>query len=100
MTKRHPSHKPVHPGEILEDVFNTLHSKTGLTKAAFTEAFGVSRPTLHKLMACEASLSPEMALRMEAVIGGSADTFMALQADYNMWHARSQYSAKLKRLAA
>ncbi len=60
----------------------------------------MTRPTLHKLMERKAALSPEMALRMEQVIGGDADTFLAMQADYDLWHARRRYSAKLKRIAA
>ena len=100
MTMRHPAIEPVHPGEILVDVFKTLKAETGLTKADFTKAFGVTRPTVHKLMTREAALSPEMALRMEQVIGGDADTFLAMQADYDLWHARQRYSAKLKRIAA
>lgn len=98
MTKRHPSILPTHPGEILsKDTFPAL----GLTKPAFAEALGVSRQTLHQVMTCARSVTPEMALRLEAVVGGSAASWLAMQADYDLYHARKSTDvSKMKRLNA
>ena len=96
MTKRHPSIEPVHPGEILrEDVFPALK----MTKPALAEALGVSRQTLHEVMACKRGVTPEMALRLEAVIGSSAEVWLKLQAKYDLHRSRKTLDmSKAKRV--
>jgi addiction module HigA family antidote len=98
MTKRHPSIDPLHPGEILrEDVFPAL----GLTKPALAGALGISRQTLHELFTLKRAVTPEMALRLEAVVGSSAETWLALQAERDLWTARKSGKVKgLKRFKA
>jgi antitoxin HigA-1 len=98
MTKRHPSIDPVHPGEILgQDVFPAL----GLTKPALASALGISRQTLHELFTLKRGVSPEMALRLEAVVGSKAELWLGLQAEYDLWTARKAGKVKgLKRLKA
>ena len=98
MRKRHPSIDPVHPGEILrEDVFPALK----LTKPALAEALGISRQTLHELFTLKRAVTPEMALRLEAVVGSKAETWLALQAERDLWTARNSGKVKgLKRLKA
>ena len=98
MAKRHPSHPPVHPGEILaEDVFPSL----GMTKDAFATALGVSRQTLHQIMTRARSVTPEMALRLESVVGSSAEMWLTLQADYDLWRRRQTLdTSKLRRIKA
>ncbi len=98
MTKRHTSIDPVHPGEILrEDVFPAL----GLTKPALATALGISRQTLHELFTLKRSVTPEMALRLEAVVGSNAEMWLALQSERDLWNARRCGKVKgLKRLKA
>lgn len=95
--KRHASIEPVHPGEVLrKDAFPAL----GITKPALAEALGVSRQTLHEIMTLKRGVSPEMAVRLEAVIGSTAETWMAMQAERDLWEARSRVDVKgLKKLA-
>ena len=98
MSKRHASIEPVHPGEILrEDVFPALK----MTKPAFSEVLGVSRQTLHELMACKRAVTPEMALRLEAAVGSSAEMWLGLQIAYDLHHGRAAFDvSKVKRIAA
>ncbi len=98
MSKRHPSIAPVHPGEILrEDVFPALKT----TKPALAAALEVSRQTLHELMSCKRGVTPEMALRLEAGVGSSAEMWLGLQAEYDLHHSRAAVDlSKVKRLAA
>ena len=70
MSKRHPSIEPVHPGEILrEDAFPAL----GVTKPILANALGVSRQTLHDIMTLKRGVTPDMAVRLEAVVGSTAE---------------------------
>ena len=96
--KRHTSIEPVHPGEVLrEDAFPAL----GITKPALADALGVSRQTLHEIMSLKRGVSPEMAIRLEVVIGSTAETWLAMQAARDLWEARTRVSVKgLKKLHA
>jgi antitoxin HigA-1 len=67
----------VHPGEILrEDAFRALV----VTKPILANALGVSRQTLHDIMTLKRGVTPDMAVRLEAVVGSTAETWLALQA--------------------
>ena len=98
MNKRHPSIEPVHPGEILrEDAFPAL----GVTKPILANALGVSRQTLHDIMTLKRGVTPDMAVRLEAVVGSTAETWLALQAAHDLWTARKGVRVKsLKKLTA
>lgn len=97
MSQRHSSIEPVHPGEILrEDAFPAL----GITKPTLAAALAVSRQSLHDLMTCKRSVTPEMAIRLEKVVGSTAETWLALQATYDLWWARKTAKVRgLKRLS-
>lgn len=98
MTKRHASIAPVHPGEILrEDVFPALK----VTKPALAGALGVSRQSLHEILTEKRGVTPEMALRLEAVVGSTAETWLALQCTHDLEAARKASKLKgLKRIKA
>lgn len=98
MPKRHASVDPVHPGEILrDDVFPAL----AITKPALAAALGISRQTLHELFTLKRSVTPEMAVRLERVVGSTAETWLALQAERDLWHVRKGGRVQgLKRLKA
>ena len=81
---------PPHPGETLrEDVLPAL----GLTVTDAAKQLGVTRAALSRVLNGRAAISPEMALRFEAWLGvengGSADAWIAQQAAYDLWKARS-----------
>ena len=64
-------------------------------------ALGVARPTLSNLLNGKASISPEMAIRLEKAFGGSADAWVRLQAAYNLAVVRkTERKIKVKRVAA
>jgi addiction module HigA family antidote len=57
-----------------------------VTKAA--EILGVSRPALSALLNARASLSPEMAIRIEKAFGPKMDTLLRMQTAYDIAQAR------------
>lgn len=82
---------PPHPGETLrEDVLPALN----LTVTQAAKQLGVSRAALSRVLNGQAAISPEMALRLEAWLGvahgGRADTWMSMQAAYDLWQARQR----------
>ena len=98
ITKRHSSIPPVHPGEILrDDVFPAL----GVTKPALANALGISRQTLHDIFSMKRGVTPEMSLRLETVVGSTAETWLALQSARDLWEVRRSTKVQgLKRLKA
>ena len=92
-------HNPPHPGETLrEDIFPAL----GVTVKEAAEQLGVARPTLSKVLNGRAAISPEMALRIEKWLGvengGRADLWLAEQAAYDLWQARSKFNANIQQV--
>ena len=91
-------YNPPHPGFILrEDVLPDL----GYSVTEAAHQLGVSRVTLSRLIHGKAGISPDMALRLEAWLNGpSAETWLRMQTEYDLWQARQQPRPKIERVAA
>jgi antitoxin HigA-1 len=85
-------HNPAHPGEIVRD--ESL-KPLGLSVTAAAEALGVTRKALSDLLNGHTGVSPDMAIRLEKVFGSTADTWLGIQMQYDLWEAR-QRSDKIK----
>ena len=81
---RNPMHHPPHPGEVLRD---GVFAGAGITVTEFASRLGVTRVALSRVLNGKAAISPEMALRVAAALGGSAATWLHLQASHDLWHA-------------
>lgn len=81
-------YNPPHPGSLLkEDILPELD--ISITEAA--TQLGVSRVALSRVINGKAAISAEMALRLEAWIGGpTAETWIRMQAEYDLWQARQK----------
>ena len=55
---------------------------------------GVSASTLSRVLKGTSAVSPEMALRLEKALGRSAESWLAMQAQHDLWHAKK--SANLR----
>lgn len=84
---------PPHPGIGLKDDLEAL----GLTIAEAAKALGVTRQQLYKLVNGQSGISPEMAVRLEQVIGGSADHWLRLQAAHDLAQVRLTKDIRLDR---
>jgi len=69
----------------------------GLSITDAAAALGVTRTTLSELVNEKRGISPEMAVRLSKVFGGSAESWLVHQAQYDLVHVRSG-RMKLKRL--
>ena len=77
---------PAHPGGFIREIVTELD--LNVTDAA--DVLGVTRPTLSNLLNERASLSPDMALRIEKAFGVKMDTLMRMQNAYDIAQARSR----------
>lgn len=93
-------HNPPHPGEVLKDgVF--AHGAVSVTEAA--QALGVTRVSLSRVLNGKAGISAEMAVRLGKWLGTGPDTWINLQAQYDLWKAEQglkRQVAKIPRLRA
>lgn len=86
-------HNPPHPGETLkEDVLPAL----GLTVTQAAEQLGIARVTLSRMINGRAAISAEMAIRLAQWLGGSAEIWLRLQLQYDLWHAEKNSKIKIK----
>jgi addiction module HigA family antidote len=73
----------MHPGELLrKDILPAL----GRTRAEIARLLGVSRQTLHAILAERAPVTPEMALRLGKLCGNGPELWLALQTRYDLEH--------------
>jgi addiction module HigA family antidote len=78
---------PPHPGEaIREGCLEPL----GLTVGAAAEGLGVTRKTLSSILNGHAGISPEMAIRLEKAGWSTADTWLRMQLQHDLWQARQR----------
>lgn len=79
-----PMKNPVHPGNIIRhDCLVPL----GLTVTAAAKVLRVSRQALNNLLNGKAGVTPEMAIRLEKAFGGTADTWLRMQMNYDLARA-------------
>jgi antitoxin HigA-1 len=86
---------PPHPGEIVADSIAEL----GVTIKDAAAALGVTRQQLHKVISGRSSITPEMAVRLEIAVGSTADTWLRMQADYDLAQV-DRSSVQVRRLVA
>ena len=86
---------PPHPGRI---VFEECIEPLGLTITDAAAALGVTRNTLSELVNAKRGISPEMAVRLSKVFGGTEEGWLLQQAQYDLAQVRRDH-LKLKRLA-
>jgi len=80
---------PPHPGEIIRDLcINPL----GLSVTKAAEGLGVTRKTLSLLLNGHAGISPEMSLRLSQAFGHSPESWLQLQAAYDLTQVRKSGS--------
>lgn len=78
---------PPHPGlSVRHDCIEPL----GLTITEAADRLGVSRKQLSDIVNCHAGISPEMAIRLDKAFGGGAETWLRLQAAYDLAQVRNR----------
>src|SRR6185436_1367519 len=89
--------RPSQPGQFIKmEIIEPL--SLSVTKAA--EVLGVTRPALSALLNKRASLSPEMALRIEKAFGPKMDTLLRMKTAYEIAETREREGKiKVKRYA-
>lgn len=82
----------VHPGEILREELKAR----GLTQSACAAMVGRSVQVVNRIITGKQSITPDTALDLERGLGVSADFWVRLQADHDLWVARQRREAGRK----
>ena len=91
-------YNPPHPGKVIREL---CIKPLNLSVTDAAEGLGVSRKTLSALLNGHFGISPEMAIRLSKAFGGSAESWIIQQAQYDLWQARQKSGdIKVKAFAA
>jgi len=66
----------------------------GISHSAFATRIGVSSARLSEIVRGKRSVTPDIALRLERVLGMSAEFWLGLQQDWDLWHAMRGKASK------
>ena len=88
--------EPPHPGRSIRDA---CLEPLGLTVTEGASALGVTRATLSNVINGRAGISPEMAIRLAKAFGGSPETWLRLQTQYDLAQAlKNEANLKVRRV--
>lgn len=91
-------HNPPHPGEVIK---RQCLEPLGLSVTDAAKGLGVSRNTFSMLLNGRAGISPDMAIRLSKGFGGSAESWLRQQMQYDLWQAEQRAgSIKVRKFEA
>ncbi|NYT26383.1 HigA family addiction module antidote protein [Alcaligenaceae bacterium] len=82
-------HNPPHPGLVLREYLGELT----VTEAA--SRLGVTRAALSRILNGSAGISADMALRLRDALGTSAELWINMQSNYDLWQAENKPRPKV-----
>ena len=86
-------HNPPHPGEVLREYLGEI------TVAEAALQLGVNRVTLSRVVTGSSGISPDMAYRLGAAFGTSAELWAGMQLQYDLYQAGKMKRPKIHRMA-
>ena len=84
-------HNPPHVGALINRTY--IEPFDNVTGNMVAKELGVSPSTFNRLLNEKADLTPEMAVKLSAVLGGSAESWLRLQESYDLWEARQRINS-------
>lgn len=87
-------HNPPHPGEVIREYLGDV----SITDAA--APLGVSRTTLQRVVTGAADVSADMAYRLGAAFGTSAEMWAGMQMQFDLHKAERLKRPRIQRLGA
>jgi antitoxin HigA-1 len=76
---------PPHPGAFIQEVYLEPNGMSGRELAL---KLGVAGSTLSRVLNEASGISPEMALRLSKALGRSAESWLTMQDNYDLWQAK------------
>jgi addiction module HigA family antidote len=89
-------HNPAHPGLLIADILENGNLETGTSVTALAKHLGVTRAALSRVVNGRASVSAEMALRLENALGVDAELWLRMQVQRDIWVASRKKRKKVR----
>lgn len=89
---------PVHPGVFFERNILPEFLRQRRTIGEIAQLLGISRQALHRVMAGDAAVSPDMAARLGKLCGNGPDLWLSMQARHDAWEASRRLAPELKKI--
>lgn len=88
-------HNPPHPGEVLRD---GVFTDTGITVTEFADRLGITRVMLSRVLNGKAGISADMAVRLSAALGTSPESWLHMQANYDLSQAEKSMKKEVAKI--
>ena len=79
--------KPLHPGQVLSEVYM---NEMGLNQSQLAERCGCHPRKINEIVNGKRGISPDFAVVLEGVLDTSAEMWVRMQAEYDLWVARQR----------
>lgn len=76
---------PMHPGQVLAEVYM---AEMGLNQTSLARKCGCSPRKINEVVNGKRGISPSFALVLESALGTSAEMWVRMQAEHDLWAAR------------
>jgi addiction module HigA family antidote len=80
---------PAHPGEVLRDYLGEMTVSEAATRLKITRAH------LSRILNGHSNITAEMSLRLSSALGTSADFWLKMQGQFDLWQARKSSKVKV-----
>jgi antitoxin HigA-1 len=79
--------KPMHPGIVLNEVYM---QEMGLNQSQLAEKCDCSPRKINEIVNGKRAISPDFAIVLERVLGTTAEMWVRIQAEHDLWIARKR----------
>ncbi len=79
--------KPMHPGKVLSEVYM---NEMSLNQTALAKKCECSPRKINEIVNGKRGISPSFAITLERVLDTSAEMWVRMQAEYDLWEARKE----------
>jgi antitoxin HigA-1 len=88
-------HNPPRPGEVLRD---GVFADSTISLTDFAQRPGVTRVELSRMLNGKVGISADIALRFVAALGGTAQSWLQMQAKYDLWQAEKSLKREVAKI--
>jgi antitoxin HigA-1 len=78
---------PLHPGQVLDEIYI---KEMNLNQSQLAELIGCTPRKINEIVNGKRGISPEFAIDLEEVLGTSAEMWVKMQAEYDLYQARKR----------
>lgn len=81
------NNNPLHPGRVLDEVYM---KEMSLNQSQLAELIGCTPRKINEIVNGKRGISPEFAIELEELLGTSAEMWVKMQAEFDLWVARQK----------